>query len=72
MMSSARTWPRCTARRGWNRPSTITDRVLDGMMEWQSRPLDPVLFIDAIVRREALCDRVETAEVEPSTQAKRT
>jgi putative transposase len=31
--------------------ATITDRVLDGMMEWQSRPLDPVypvLFIDAI------------------------
>lgn len=31
--------------------STITDRVLDGMGEWQSRPLDsvyPVLFIDAI------------------------
>jgi putative transposase len=21
--------------------STITDRVLDGMAEWQSRPLDP-------------------------------
>ncbi len=31
--------------------STITDRVMDGMAEWQSRPLDPVypvLFIDAI------------------------
>ena len=31
--------------------STITDRVLDGMSEWQSRPLDsvyPVMFIDAI------------------------
>lgn len=31
--------------------STITDRVLDGMSEWQSRPLDavyPVVFIDAI------------------------
>jgi len=31
--------------------STITDRVLDGMSEWQNRPLDqvyPVLFIDAI------------------------
>ena len=31
--------------------STITDRVLDGLAEWQSRPLDPVyavLFIDAI------------------------
>ncbi|GAA0907349.1 hypothetical protein GCM10009574_100240 [Streptomyces asiaticus] len=31
--------------------STITDKVLDGMAEWQSRPLDavyPVIFIDAI------------------------
>jgi putative transposase len=32
--------------------STITDRVMEGMAEWQSRPLDPVyavVFIDAIV-----------------------
>jgi putative transposase len=31
--------------------STITDRVLEGMAEWQNRPLDrvyPVIFIDAI------------------------
>lgn len=31
--------------------STITDKVLDGMAEWQGRPLDPVypvLFIDCI------------------------
>jgi transposase-like protein len=31
--------------------STITDRVLDGMVEWQNRPLDsvyPVVFIDCI------------------------
>jgi len=31
--------------------SNITDRVLDGMAEWQSRPLDvvyPVVFIDAV------------------------
>jgi transposase-like protein len=31
--------------------STITDKVLDGMAEWQGRPLDPVypvVFIDAI------------------------
>ncbi|MET7391590.1 IS256 family transposase [Streptomyces sp. NPDC005534] len=31
--------------------STITDKVMDGMAEWQSRPLDrvyPVVFIDAI------------------------
>jgi transposase-like protein len=32
--------------------STITDRVLEGLTEWQSRPLDaiyPVVFIDAIM-----------------------
>ena len=31
--------------------SNITDRVLDGMAQWQSRPLDvvyPVIFIDAV------------------------
>jgi transposase-like protein len=31
--------------------STITDRVIEGMSEWQNRPLDPVypvVFIDAI------------------------
>src|SRR4051795_5599792 len=31
--------------------STITDRVIEGMAEWQNRPLDPVypvVFIDAI------------------------
>ena len=31
--------------------STITDRVMDGMAEWQNRPLDavyPVIFIDCI------------------------
>jgi transposase-like protein len=31
--------------------TTITDRVMDGMAEWQNRPLDPVyavVFIDAI------------------------
>ncbi len=31
--------------------STITDKVLDGMAEWQNRPLDavyPVVLIDAI------------------------
>src|ERR671934_1213501 len=31
--------------------STITDKVMDGMTEWQNRPLDrvyPVLFVDAI------------------------
>lgn len=31
--------------------STITDKTLEGMAEWQSRPLDPVdpvVFLDAI------------------------
>jgi transposase-like protein len=31
--------------------TTITDRVIEGMVEWQSRPLDPVypvIFIDAV------------------------
>ena len=31
--------------------STITERVMEGMAEWQNRPLDPVypvLFIDCI------------------------
>ena len=31
--------------------STITDKVIEGMLEWQNRPLDPVypvIFIDAI------------------------
>lgn len=31
--------------------STVTDKVMDGMAEWQNRPLDrvyPVLFVDAI------------------------
>ncbi|MEV0202378.1 IS256 family transposase [Nonomuraea sp. NPDC050691] len=31
--------------------STITDKVIDGMTEWQNRPLDPVypvIFIDAV------------------------
>ena len=28
--------------------STITDKVVEGMAEWQNRPLDPVILIDAI------------------------
>jgi transposase-like protein len=28
--------------------STITDRVMDGMAEWQNRPVYPVIFIDCI------------------------
>jgi transposase-like protein len=46
--------------------STITDRVLDGMVEWQNRPLDsvyPVVFIDCIVRHEALHDRVGVGDL---------
>ena len=41
--------------------SRITDAVLEEMAEWCARPLDavyPVIVIDAIVRHEALCDRV--------------
>lgn len=43
--------------------STITDKVMDGMAEWQNRPLDPVypvIFIDAIhvkVRDGAVVNR---------------
>jgi putative transposase len=43
--------------------STITDRVLDGLAAWQSRPLDPVypvLFIDALqvkIRDGAVANR---------------
>jgi hypothetical protein len=36
------------------------------MVEWQNRPLDPVypvIFIDAIVRHEAPCDRVEVRDL---------
>jgi transposase-like protein len=46
--------------------STITDKVMDGMAEWQNRPLDrvyPVVFIDAIVRHEALLNRVEVGDL---------
>jgi len=43
--------------------STITDQAMDGMAEWQSRPLDPiypVVFVDAInvkVRNEQVANR---------------
>ena len=46
--------------------STITDQVIGAMTEWQNRPLDKayaVMFIDALVRREALCDRVEVGDL---------
>jgi transposase-like protein len=43
--------------------SRITDRVLDELAEWQSRPLDtvyPVIFIDAIhVKIEVVRNLVE-------------
>lgn len=43
--------------------STITDKVMNGMTEWQNRPLDPVhpvIFIDAIhvkIRDGAVANR---------------
>jgi len=43
--------------------STITDKVMEGMTEWQNRPLDPVypvIFLDAIhvkVRDGKVCNR---------------
>jgi transposase-like protein len=40
--------------------STITDRVLEDLAEWQNRPLDPVypvLFIDAINVKTATATR---------------
>ncbi|MFH8817958.1 IS256 family transposase, partial [Streptomyces sp. NPDC017849] len=43
--------------------STITDKVLEGMAEWQNRPLDavyPVIFVDAIhvkIRDGAVANR---------------
>lgn len=47
--------------------STITDKVLEGMAEWQNRPLDavyPVVFIDAIhvkIRDGAVANRPSTS-----------
>ena len=46
--------------------SKITDKVIEEMNEWSIRPLDPVypvIFIDAIVRHEALCYRVEVRDL---------
>ncbi len=46
--------------------SRVTGAVAEELAEWQSRPLDavyPVIFIDALVRREALCDRVEVKDL---------
>ena len=46
--------------------STITDKVIEGMAEWQNRPLDrvyPVVLIDAIVRHEAPHVRGEVGDL---------
>lgn len=46
--------------------SRITDNVIEEMNGWVVRPLDeiyPAIFIDAIVRHEALCDRVEVKDL---------
>jgi putative transposase len=46
--------------------SRVTDAVVEELAEWQSRPLDrvyPVVFIDALVRREALLNRVEVRDL---------
>ena len=46
--------------------SRITDRVIEEMQAWTNRPLERVyaaVFIDAIVRREALCYRVEVRDL---------
>ncbi len=46
--------------------SRITDKVIEEMNDWSNRPLNGVyaaVFIDAIVRREALCYRVEVEDL---------
>ena len=46
--------------------SPITDKVVEEMNDWASRPLQGIyaaVFIDAIVRREALCYRVEVEDL---------
>jgi transposase-like protein len=46
--------------------SRITYKAIEEMQSWQARPLDGVyaaIFIDAIMRREALCDRVEVGDL---------
>ena len=52
--------------------SRITDKVIEQMSEWAARPLQHVyaaIFIDAIVRHEALCDRVEVRDLHRLTVA---
>jgi len=46
--------------------SRITEKVVAEMQEWATRPLDGVyaaIFVDAIVRHEALCIRVEVGDL---------
>ena len=46
--------------------SRITDKVMEEMADWSNRPLDAVyaaVFIDAIVRHEALGYRVEVRDL---------
>ncbi|MDX3426872.1 IS256 family transposase, partial [Streptomyces sp. ME02-6985-2c] len=57
--------------------STITDQVLEGMAEWQSRPLDPVypvVFIDAIhvkIRDGAVANRPIYVALAVTTEGRR-
>jgi transposase-like protein len=57
--------------------STITDKVLEGMAEWQSRPHDPVypvVFIDAIhvkIRDGAMANRPIYAALAVTTEGRR-
>ncbi|MFB7248623.1 IS256 family transposase [Streptomyces populi] len=57
--------------------STITDQVLEGMAEWQNRPLDmiyPVVFIDAIhvkIRDGAVANRPVYVALAVTTEGRR-
>ncbi len=57
--------------------STITDKVLDGMAEWQNRPLDavyPVVFTDAIhvkIRDGAVANRPIYVALAVTTEGRR-
>jgi putative transposase len=46
--------------------SRISDKVIEEMQAWQSRPLNAIyaaVFIDVIVRHEAPCIRVEVGDL---------
>ncbi|GAA3502729.1 IS256 family transposase [Streptomyces prasinosporus] len=57
--------------------STLTDKVLEGMAEWQSRPLDPVypvVFIDAVhvkIRDGAVTNRPVYVALAVTTEGRR-